>query len=499
MNLSQDLWHMEISLVYPHQLFAKHPAIELGREVVLVEDPLFFGTDSEQPLRLHAKKLMLHRASMKRYAAGLDQVTYIELPEEPCRSDELLEKAVPKKVTKITCVDPVDYLLERRLRRFCEGRGIDLILHESPMFVTPDEWMNETMDRMKKPFMKTFYEGQRKRMNVLMDGDKPEGGKYSFDADNRKKLPKIIAIPEPYGPPLYEEVKEAEAWVKERFPNALGQSHGFQYGISRDDAFEALELFLRERFQLFGDYEDAISMNHKVAFHSVLTPYLNIGLVTPQEVVDRALEFAGESDEIPLNSLEGFVRQVIGWREFMRIIYLRHGVFERKENFWNFTRKMPQSFYDGTTGIDPIDHVIQALHEDAYCHHIERLMVLGNFMMLCRIDPDEVYRWFMEFFIDAYDWVMVPNVYGMSQFADGGIFATKPYLSGSNYIRKMSDFKKGPWCEVWDGLFWTFVEDHHGFFLKNYRMAQMARLHDRMTDEKKKIHRENAAGFLAKL
>jgi len=183
----------------------------------------------------------------------------------------------------------------------------------------------------------------------------------------------------------------------------------------------------------------------------------------------------------------------------MRIIYLRHGIFERKENFWKFTRKMPQSFYDGTTGIDPIDDVIQALHEDAYCHHIERLMVLGNFMMLCRVDPDEVYQWFMEFFIDAYDWVMVPNVYGMSQFADGGIFATKPYLSGSNYIRKMSNFKKGPWCDVWDGLFWTFVEDHYDFFLKNYRMAQMARLHDRMTDEKKKTHRENAARFLAKL
>ncbi|MFT6595142.1 MAG: deoxyribodipyrimidine photolyase-related protein [Akkermansiaceae bacterium] len=490
---------MEVSLVYPHQLFATHPAIELGKPIILVEDPLFFGTDSEQPLRLHAKKLMLHRASMKRYAAGLEKVTYIELPEEPCRSDELLEKAMSKKVKEITCVDPVDYLLERRLRRFCEGRGIALILLESPMFVTPDAWMNETMDGMKKPFMKTFYEAQRKRMNILMDGNKPEGGKYSFDAENRKKLPKTIAIPEPYGPPLHEEVKEAEAWVRERFPDALGLTHGFQYGISHDDASEALELFLRERFKLFGDYEDAISMNHKVAFHSVLTPYLNIGLITPQEVVDRVLEFAGESDAIPLNSLEGFIRQVIGWREFMRIIYLRHGIFERKENFWKFTRKMPQSFYDGTTGIDPIDDVIQTLHEDAYCHHIERLMVLGNFMMLCRVDPDEVYQWFMEFFIDAYDWVMVPNVYGMSQFADGGIFATKPYLSGSNYIRKMSNFKKGPWCDVWDGLFWTFVEDHYDFFLKNYRMAQMARLHDRMTDEKKKTHRENAARFLAKL
>ncbi|MDB4544639.1 cryptochrome/photolyase family protein [Akkermansiaceae bacterium] len=490
---------MTVSLVYPHQLFTDHPAIPKGREVYLVEDPLFYGTDSEQPLNLHAKKLMLHRASMKRYAAGLEEVRYVELPEKGCRSDELLEKVIPKKVSKIECVDPVDYLLERRLRRFCEKRGIQLTLMESPMFLTPDDWMEETMDAMKKPFMKKFYEAQRKRMNVLMEGDQPEGGKYSFDAENRKKLPKSVSVPEPYGRQDHIEIEEAEAWVRVRFPEALGSLHGFQYGICRDDALEALNLFLRERFEFFGDYEDAISTNHRVAFHSVLTPYLNIGLITPQEVVDRVLEFAGESEAIPLNSLEGFVRQVIGWREFMRIIYLRHGVFERRENFWNFTKKMPQSLYDGTTGIDPIDHVIQALHEDAYCHHIERLMVLGNFMMLCRIDPDEVYRWFMEFFIDAYDWVMVPNVYGMSQFADGGIFATKPYLSGSNYLRKMSDFKKGEWCEVWDGLFWTFVEDHREFFLKNYRLAQMARLHDKMPEGKKKDHRDNAEKFLAGL
>jgi len=278
-------------------------------------------------------------------------------------------------------------------------------------------------------------------MDILMDGDRPEGGKYSFDAENRKKLPKTVAVPEPYQPSEAHEISEAREWVKSRFPEALGQSYHFQYGISREEAFEALELFLKERFQLFGDYEDAISMNHRVAFHSVLTPYLNIGLITPQEVVDRVLEYVGQGDVIPLNSLEGFIRQVIGWREFMRIIYLRHGVFERKENFWNFTRKMPQSFYDGTTGIDPVDHVIQTLHEDAYCHHIERLMVLGNFMMLCRIDPDDVYQWFMEFFIDAYDWVMVPNVYGMSHNFTGSSVAAFPDTR-KDALRRLAEFSQ---------------------------------------------------------
>lgn len=490
---------MTVSLIYPHQLFSDHPVIKVEGEVFLIEDPLFFGVDSEQPLRFHRKKLMLHRASMKRFAKDVENLNYVELPMKECRSDQLLERVVPRETKRIVCVDPVDYLLERRIRRFCDRRGIDLKILESPMFVTPDAWMNETMDGMKKPFMKTFYEGQRKRMEVLMDGDQPEGGKYSFDAENRKKLPKNVEVPDAYLPPDHEEIEEAREWVDSRFPGALGASDDFEYGISREDAMEALELFLKERFSLFGDYEDAISSCHRVAFHSVLTPYLNIGLITPQEVVDRVLEFAGEKESIPLNSIEGFIRQVIGWREFMRIIYLRHGVQERTENFWGFKRSMPDSFYDGTTGIDPIDHVIKGLHQSAYCHHIERLMMLGNFMMLCRIDPDDVYRWFMEFFIDSYDWVMVPNVYGMSQYADGGIFATKPYLSGSNYIRKMSDYRKGDWCEVWDGLFWTFVEDHHDFFLKNYRMAQMARLHDRMSEEKKKNHRDNAERFLANL
>lgn len=489
---------MEVALIYPHQLFENHPVMMRQRPTFLIEDPLFFGTDTEQKFRFHAKKLMLHRATMRHFAKG-KELNYVSLPEGESRSDLLLDEVLPKKVTRVVCVNPEDYLLERRIRRVTERRGIEVEFLTSPMFLTPDDFMDETMNGMKRPFMKTFYEAQRKRMGILLEPDgKPLGGKWSYDADNRKKLPKTVPVPEAYVPPTHEEIKEADAWVRERFPEALGITSRFQYGITRGDALEALDLFLKERFQLFGDYEDAISVSHRVAFHSVLTPYLNIGLLTPQEVTDRILEYGAEH-EVPLNCIEGFVRQVIGWREFMRVIYRRHGVFERKENFWGFKRKIPQSFYDGTTGIEPVDHVIRALLEDGYCHHIERLMVLGNFMMLCRFDPDEVYCWFMEFFIDAYDWVMVPNVYGMSQFADGGIFATKPYLSGSNYIRKMSDFKKGEWCEVWDGLFWTFVEDHREFFLKNYRLSQMARLHDRMNDEKKVTHRENAAHFLSDL
>ncbi|MFT6863013.1 MAG: deoxyribodipyrimidine photolyase-related protein [Akkermansiaceae bacterium] len=488
-----------LALVFPHQLFPSHPALADGCPVLLVEDPLFFGTDPEQPLAFHAKKLILHRASMKRWADGRENLTYLELPESPTRTDLLLEDHVPKDVETLVYVDTVDFLIERRLERFASKRGLELRKLPSPMFLTPDDWMTDLMDGMKKPFMKTFYEAQRKRLNLLLEADgSPLGGKWSYDAENRKKLPKKEPVPEPYSPGCHDEVKAAREWVAERFPDAPGSRENFTFPSSRREALCAMSLFFEERFELFGDFEDAISTRVRVMFHSVLTPPLNIGLITPEEIVEAAMDAAEKNAKIPLNSLEGFIRQIIGWREFMRIIYLRHGVMERKENFWKFTREMPAAFYDGTTGIAPVDHTIHALLEDGYTHHIERLMVLGNFMLLCRIHPDAVYRWFMELFIDAYDWVMVPNVYGMSQFADGGVFSTKPYISGSNYIRKMSDFPKGDWCEVWDGLYWTFIEDHRDFFAAQYRLAMMPRLLDKMADEKRAGHRKKADEFIAR-
>jgi deoxyribodipyrimidine photolyase-related protein len=225
---------------------------------------------------------------------------------------------------------------------------------------------------------------------------------------------------------------------------------------------------------------------------------LNVGLLTPQYIIDEALLYAS-NHEIPLNSLEGFMRQIVGWREFIRAVYELKGNEERTKNYWGFTRKIPDSFWNGTTGIEPIDSTIKKVLETGYCHHIERLMVLGNFMLLCEFDPDEVYRWFMELFIDAYDWVMVPNVYGMSQFADGGLMATKPYISGSNYVMKMSDYKKGAWQTIWDGLFWRFMHTHRTFFLQNPRLGMLVRTFDKMSDEKKNLHLKNAEEYLFKL
>ena len=245
-------------------------------------------------------------------------------------------------------------------------------------------------------------------------------------------------------------------------------------------------------------YEDAIVKGENILNHSVLTPMMNTGLLTPQFVLDEALKF-GKENGVPLNSLEGFIRQIMGWREFIRGVYEAVGSKERTTNFWGFERKIPASFYDGTTGIPPVDDTIKMLLKTGYNHHIERLMVLGNFMVLCEFHPDEVYRWFMEMYIDSYDWVMVTNVYGMSQFADGGLMATKPYISGSNYLMKMSDYKKGDWQKTWDGLFWRFMHVHRDFFLKNPRLGMLVRTFDKMSDEKRNTHIENGERFLTKL
>ena len=280
--------------------------------------------------------------------------------------------------------------------------------------------------------------------------------------------------------------------------SALGVTEYSLYPISFEATKDWLNQFFEQRFMEFGVYEDAIVAENSILNHSVLTPMLNVGLITPKAIIDACLLYA-EENQIPLNSTEGFVRQIMGWREFIRGIYESRGSEERTTNFWKFKKKIPASFYDGTTGIPPIDQTIKKVLQTGYCNHIERLMVLGNFMMLCEFDPDEVYQWFMELFIDSYDWVMVTNIYGMSQFADGGLMATKPYISGSNYLMKMSNYKKGEWQATWDGLFWRFMHTHRAFFLSNPRLGMLVRMFDKMPAEKQQAHLKNGEHYLETL
>ena len=496
---------MEISLVYPHQLFMPHPALDGERVVWLVEDPLFFGNDPKWPLAMHGQKLVLHRASMAAYAEELEaaghKVRRVDNPDGGAEdSAALLERVLQKAVRTVHVADVADDVLARRLRRFAKKRKVELTIYPSPNFLSPADFLAKHLAGKSKPLMARFYQSQRIRMGIMVEDDgSPAGGRWSFDEENRKKLPKGHAVPDEPRAQEIDHVKEAKAWVQRRFPDHLGAVDNFRWPVTRQDAEEWLEVFLRERFPEFGAYENAISVSHQFLHHGVLTPALNIGLLDPRKVVERALSYAARSKKVPINSLEGFIRQVIGWREFMHGMYVHAGVSMRNGNFWNFRRRMPASFYDGTTGIAPVDRVIRQVLAEGWCHHIERLRVLGNFFLLCRIRPDDVYRWFMEMFVDAYDWVMVPNVYGMSQFSDGGSFATKPYLSGSNYIRKMSDEPAGDWGAVWDGLFWTFIADEAEYFSANPRLSMMVRTWEKLGAAKQEQHRKTAESFLKSL
>ncbi|RFZ81671.1 cryptochrome/photolyase family protein [Mucilaginibacter terrenus] len=490
-----------VTLVFPHQLFKHHPAISSARPVYLVEEALFFNLYS-----FHKKKLVLHRASMKCYQDALANrgimVNYIAADDEHCDVRKLVPWLAEQGVKTIHYAATADNWLERRLARQCAGNSIELAEYKSPAWLNSRADVDEFFDKQKTYFQTDFYVNQRKQRNILLeDNNKPLGGKWTYDSDNRKRFPKTGVVPLLDTPASNDYVKEAAERVNKSYPDnpgttasPFGNLGGF-YPVDHEQAEKWLTDFMDQRLYNFGIYEDAMVTGESFLYHSVLSPLLNTGLLTPNQVIDKALQTASEQ-EIPLNSLEGFIRQIMGWREFIHQVYEREHVKQRTTNYWGFSRKIPYQFWTGNTGIAPVDNVIKRVLNTGYSHHIERLMVMGNFMLLCEFDPDEVYRWFMEMYIDAYDWVMVPNTYGMTQFSDGGLMMTKPYISGSNYLLKMGDWPKGEWQETWDGLFWRFMHVHRKFFMSNPRLGMLVKTFDKMPDNKREQHLANAEKFL---
>ena len=484
-----------VSLIFPHQLYAESPILENENEIYLIEEYLFF-----KQYKFHKQKIAFHRASMKAFQAHLLQlkktVHYIEADNRFADMRNFSKMVKDKNVDEVHFIDPTDDYLERRIQAL--SKVCVLKEYSNPQFINSKEELGQFFKPEKKSFFQTsFYKQQRKKHKILLDNElQPTGGKWTYDSDNRKKYPKGKIPPSIQFPEKSQIWDEAVDYTISKFAKNPGKvSKERLYPINFQESEDWLENFLSIRFHDFGSYEDAIVKDHSFLNHSVLSPLINVGLISPKEVINKSLSYARKAD-IPLNSLEGFVRQIIGWREFIRGMYVCKGRFSRTKNFWNFNRKIPPSFYDGTTGILPIDNTIKKVLETGYCHHIERLMVLGNFMLLCEFDPDEVYRWFMELFIDAYDWVMVPNVYGMCLFADGGTFATKPYVGGSNYIKKMSNYPKGDWQKTWDGLFWRFIFKNQEFFKSNHRTSMMYHLLNKMPQEKLENHLKQADLFM---
>jgi len=425
------------------------------------------------------------------------KVIYIDSQQELSDIRALILYLKSIGINTFDYIDTVDDWLEKRIDKSCQTHQIQALKNTTPLFLNTSEDNAAYFKDKKRMFQTDFYIQQRKSRHILLDDAlKPMGGKWSYDDENRLKYPKEKTPPQITHLTPNSFYEEAFSYVRQYFPQNYGiLNRDFIYPCTFEESKSWLSEFFSTRFSEFGLYEDAILSHQHILHHSVLSPMLNAGLVTPQLIIDEALSYA-KTHQIPLNSLEGFIRQIIGWREFIRAVYNLKGSEERRKNYWEFKRKIPASFWNGTTGIIPLDVTIKKVLETGYCHHIERLMVLGNFMLLCEFDPDEVYQWFMSLFIDAYDWVMVPNIYGMSQFADGGLMATKPYISGSNYLMKMSNYPKGDWQAIWDGLFWHFMHKHRTFFLQNPRLGMLIKSFDKMTEEKKRQHLTNAENFL---
>ncbi|MFB6215416.1 MAG: cryptochrome/photolyase family protein [Candidatus Aenigmatarchaeota archaeon] len=466
------------SIILPNQLFPK-PLDE--EKKYLVEHPKFFTSKN-----FHKKKLVLHRASMNAYAERFE-VEYLEYREE-------LEKVFSQEET-LRIYDPIDHEIREQLENLAEKHSVELEIVENPGFLISMDWNQEYFSDSGY-FHLEYYKSVRKEEDILVDGDgSPVGGKWSFDPDNRKKMPEDLEKPEI---PEFssDHVEEAKRYVEENFPDNPGEIDSFFWPINRKQALENLEDFLEKRLDKFGDYQDAIDSDLKFGFHSLLSPSLNLGLITPREVVEKTLEKHEEKD-YPLNSLEGFLRQIIGWREFIRALYELEPEMDETD-FWEADNELPEEFYTAETGLPPVDDSINHALEDAYCHHIERLMVLGNVMLLLEIDPDEVYNWFMEMFIDAYEWVMVPNIYGMSQYTWPEMM-TKPYISSSNYIRKMSNYSGGNWEDYWDGLYWSFINRHKDKIEDIPRMGFMVSHLENMSAETLEEHVQNAEDFKKEL
>ena len=475
---------IRIHVILGNQLFPVEHLKQLNIKHVFMREDINLCTYEKH----HKQKITLYLSAMRSYR---DSLKKNKITTEYCdimtgNSDtyeEYLKKYLEKiKIKKISIWSIEDKWFEKRLKKL-EKKGINIEIHDTPMFLTKLNEFEEMVTPRKSPKYKMtdFYINQRKKLDILMKDNRPIGGKWTFDGENRKKIPQNTTPP-----PLLEfkktnHTKDVTKLVDEMFISHYGETKNFNYPTTREQALDNLRHFLIHKFAKFGDYEDSVDERSHLWFHSNLSSSLNIGLITPLDILNNLRDL----DNIPINSYEGFVRQIIGWREFMRCLYHFEGKNMEKSNFFNHQRRIKKSWYTGDTGLDPLDYSIKSTIKHAYSHHIERLMIQVNLMNLCEIKPRDAYKWFMELYIDSSDWVMTPNVYSMGLFADGGIMATKPYICGSNYILKMMNFKKGPWCDVMDGLYWRFIDKNRAFFKKNPRLNMMVSLFDKMKKVKK--------------
>jgi deoxyribodipyrimidine photolyase-related protein len=462
-------------VVLGNQLLKDHPALKQYPDstIIMIEADSLFSK-----LPYHKHKLVLILAGMRNYKTYLNSikrsVVYVDLKKSSVYKNELKKIIESNSFNQLVWMRSSDKGPNTLLKDMASKMNLEHHELENEQFVTPLELSKKWFSEKPKPIMDSFYRWQRGRMNILMVDGKPEGGKWSFDELNRQPLPKNIKIPAlPAVTPA--NFKSAAKDVESFYPSNAGSTKDFWLPTTHAEAEHWLKDFIKHRLSNFGPYEDAMSSGEAFLFHSILSPMLNTGLLTPSQVLDSAAR-QYKKGQVSINSYEGFVRQIIGWREYMNGLYM-HKQGKIVGNYFGFKKKLEPWWYSGDIPEDlelPVREVLKTTYKYGYNHHIERLMVLGNWFLLNGYDPDDVYRWFCSLYVDAYQWVMVANVYGMSQYADGGFTATKPYVSGGNYLQKMGKWwpsLKAAQDSEFTVLYWQFIKNNSDKFSKNPRMS----------------------------
>lgn len=463
----------------------------------------------------HKAKIAYILSAMRHHADDLRTagwtVDYVSL-DDPDNSGSFtgeLARAIARHRPSSVCVTEAgEWRVKAMIDSWPDRFDVPVTILPDDRFLASHAEFETWAEGRKQLRMEFFYRDMRRKSGLLMDGDNPESGQWNFDSENRKPAKRDLAMPKPLRFAPDKITQDVIAMVEARFPNNLGSTESFGFAVTRSGALTQQAYFLEYALPLFGDYQDAMLTGEPFLWHSILSPYINSGLLDPLELC-REVEARYRAGKVPINAAEGFIRQIIGWREYVRGIYWLAGPDYVERNELGATRPLPSFYWTGETDMHCMSQAIGQTLDHAYAHHIQRLMVTGNFALISGVDPHEVHEWYLAVYADAYEWVELPNTLGMSQFADGGMLASKPYASSGAYINRMSDYcgscrydvkqRTGPKACPFNALYWDFIARNETKLRGNVRMAMPYKNWARMAETDKIALRASAKQFLESL
>ncbi len=460
-------------------------------------------------VRHHKHKIILIFSAMRNFADKLQKkgykIKYVKYDDNNSHTirEEIEKLSNEKNINQLVITKPGEYRLLKDLEKLHKKYDVNFL--DDNRFFASLNTFNSWAKGRKELTLEYYYRKLRLDNQILMQGNKPIGGKWNYDKENRKTIKDSNIINKPLKFEHDKITKEVIRLVEKEFKGNMGKSDNFNYGVTKEQAEIALRYFLDNNLKNYGQYQDAMMNDQSFLFHSIISCYLNIGLLCPKYCCNMAQKYYDEN-KAPLNSVEGFIRQILGWREFIRGIYWHYMPGYCEKNFLNHKNDLPEFYWTGKTELNCLKNALNSTINYAYSHHIQRLMITGNFALLTQIDVMQIHQWYLAVYIDAFEWVESPNTIGMSQYGDGGIVATKPYISGGAYINRMSDYCKKCYYDVkttdknnscpFNYLYWNFLILHQDKFRKNHRMAIAYSNLDKMTEKKQKDIIEKSKYFI---